>query len=270
MKKLLFALVVVLMVSGTVSAQQKPKKGSFGTEVQFNPFDQDGKTFQLDGLKFRYFISDKDAIRLKFGINSMNDKFTDSDSDENEDTKIKTSYNNEYKYTTGDFSLDLGYERHFDIAKRLNAYVGGSIGFKKHFASTKIEAYNEKIDGSTTTSTKFSGEIKNGAILPSSNNDDNWNEENLLKGVNDYATSGVKFAIFTGLDFYVYKGLYVGTEFGLSLATVSSKKAKYTGKLTEKGQETTITEYDGKMTEKFRQTDIKTYIEPVLRLGWTF
>ena len=48
MRKLLFILVVVLIVSNNVSAQQKPKKGSFGTEIQFNPFDQDGKTFQLE------------------------------------------------------------------------------------------------------------------------------------------------------------------------------------------------------------------------------
>ena len=27
---------------------------------------------------------------------------------------------------------------------------------------------------------------------------------------------------------------------------------------------------DEKMTEKIRQTNVKTYIEPVLRLGWTF
>ncbi|MFR7878606.1 MAG: hypothetical protein ACLU4J_20655 [Butyricimonas paravirosa] len=63
MRKLLFILVVVLIVSNNVSAQQKPKKGSFGTEIQSNPFDQDGKTFQLDGLKFRYFICR--VIRLK-------------------------------------------------------------------------------------------------------------------------------------------------------------------------------------------------------------
>ena len=63
MKKLLFILVVVLIVSNNVSAQQKPEKGSFGTEIQFNPFDQNGKTFQLDGLKFRYFISGQ-AVHL--------------------------------------------------------------------------------------------------------------------------------------------------------------------------------------------------------------
>ena len=87
MKKLLFILVVVLIISNNVSAQQKPEKSSFGTEIQFNPFDQNGKTFQLDGLKFRYFISDRDAIRLKFGINSTQNKFTDSDSQEENDIK---------------------------------------------------------------------------------------------------------------------------------------------------------------------------------------
>lgn len=268
MKKLLFVLIMVVMVSGTVSAQQKPVKGSFGTEIQFNPFDQDGKTFQLDGLKFRYFISDRDAIRLKFGITSNNGKFTDSDSEE--ENEIKSSYKDEYKYTTGDFKLDLGYERHFDLAKRLNIYVGGSVGFQTHFASTKIDSYSEEIDGSNSTSTKFNGKIKKGAILPSAITGD-LNPENLLAKVNDNATSGARFAIFTGLDLYVYKGLYIGTEFGLSLATESTRKAKYTGEAIVKSQnQSTTTEYEGKMTKKFRQTDIKTYIEPVLRLGWTF
>ena len=163
---------------------------------------------------------------MKFGINSTQNKFTDSDSQEEND--IKTSYKNEFKSTTGDFNLDLGYERHYDLAKRLNAYVGGSIGFKKHFASTKIEGYSERISESSAFSNKFNGKIKNGAILTL---DNNWDEEDLLNAVNDPATSGVTFAIFTGLDFYLYKGLYIGTEFGLSVKTESSQKAKYTGNL---------------------------------------
>ena len=266
MKRLTLILFAALCIAANLSAQNKPGKGSFGTEIQFNPFEQDGKTFQLAGLKFRYFISDRDAIRLKFGINSTQNKFTDSDSQE--ENEIKTSYKNEFKSTTGDFNLDLGYERHFDLAKRLNAYVGGSIGYKKHFASTKIEGYSERISESNTSSSKFNGKIKNGAILAL---DGNWDEEDLLDAVNDPATSGATFTIFTGLDFYLYKGLYIGTEFGLSLKTESSQKAKYTGKSTLNSQgETTITEYDEKMTEKIRQTNVKTYIEPVLRLGWTF
>ena len=46
-----------------------PEKGDFSTEVQFNPFNSGDYTFKLDALKFRYFVSDNDALLLDFGIN---------------------------------------------------------------------------------------------------------------------------------------------------------------------------------------------------------
>ena len=50
MKRLTLILFAALCIAANLSAQNKPGKGSFGTEVQFNPFDQNGETFKLDGL----------------------------------------------------------------------------------------------------------------------------------------------------------------------------------------------------------------------------
>lgn len=267
MKKTAFILIAVLAISGVTFAQDKPAKGSFGTEVQFNPFDQDGKTFKLDGLKFRYFLTDKDAIRLKIGVYTNNGKLTDSDSEEQQNGIY--SYENEYKYSTGDFKLDLGYERHFDLNKRMSVYVGASIGFTRHFASTTIEGsgtYEESHRSSYTSS--FKGEIKNGAIIPSGDFDGSVDMEDMLDKVNDRAYLGVNAAIFTGLDFYVYKGLYVGTELGLSLKTQGTEKMKYDGEVIDENGFRDL--FNEESTDKFRQTECKVYIEPVLRLGWTF
>ena len=252
MKRLTLILFAALCIAANLSAQNKPGKGSFGTEVQFNPFDQNGETFKLDGLKFRYFVTDKDAIRLKLGFNLDHSNFTNKEEGETQADYTST----EFKYNVGDFRLDAGYERHFDISKRVNVYVGGSFGFTRHFASTKLETVSNEL------STTFKGEITNGAITPDSKADE-LDIENMLPAVNDRAYWGINAAIFTGLDFYVYKGLYVGTELGLKLENRKSSKMTYRA-VADK------TNYLEETTDKAITTKVKTYIEPVLRLGWTF
>ena len=61
MKKIIMSIIVIAMCSISAFSQNGPVKGSFGTEVQFNPFDQNGEMFKLDGLKFRYFLTDKET-----------------------------------------------------------------------------------------------------------------------------------------------------------------------------------------------------------------
>lgn len=135
--ELILLTVALFMVAGSSFAQYKPEAKSVSTEVQFNSFDQSGKTFRLDGLKVRYFITAKDAVRMKMGLNLTTDK--SSLHYDNADTNLETIINSDgvMKSTSGDFNLNFGYERHFDVAKRLSLYVGGSLGFNKHFASSK-------------------------------------------------------------------------------------------------------------------------------------
>ena len=253
MKRLALILFAALCFTTGVSAQTLPTKGSFGTEVQFNPFDQNGQTFKLDGLKFRYFVTDKDVLRLKLGFNLDHSSFKNEYTDEYDEQEYNAAL---YKYSIGDFKLDAGYERHFNVAKRVSIYVGGSVGFTRHFASTKFE------ETSNRSHNDFMGEITNGAILPGSG-EINVDIENMLPAVNDRAYWGFNAAVFTGLDFYVYKGLYVGTEFGIGFHTNKLSKMTYEG-MNEN------TRYHEFTTDDVTNTQLKTYIEPVLRLGWTF
>ena len=64
------AVAALMIVSGNINAQDEfgGKKGAFGTEIQFNPFSNNFETFRIDGLSFRYFISDEHALRLKFNV----------------------------------------------------------------------------------------------------------------------------------------------------------------------------------------------------------
>lgn len=80
----------------------------------------------MDALKLRYFITDHDAVRLSLGFGITKETIKDDDT---VDDYVNT--------TKGDFSIDLGYERHFKIANRLSLYAGGEVGFLSHFASGK-------------------------------------------------------------------------------------------------------------------------------------
>lgn len=269
---LVLTAAALLAVSSSSFAQIKPEAGSFGTEVQFNPFDQKGQTFQLDGLKFRYFITKNDALRLKLGFGMNSAKFTDEDEGVYDESTMGGNvydwkYKDEYKYKTGDFSLELGYERHFDIAKRLNLYVGGAVGISKHFVSTNIEGSTTvyKNGNKTTYTSSYSGKITNGGI--SSLDDINDDTDDPLDYVNDRANLGFNASVFTGLDFYVYKGLYVGTELGLRFKTYKTNKMKYTYETVEDHD---ITKEESESTNNVRYSNAGFYIEPVLRLGWTF
>lgn len=267
MKRLAFILFATLLMAGNAIAQNKPTKGSWSTEVQINPFDQDGETFSLDGLKVRYFLSDKNAIRLKIGFSSTSSKYTDGDTEEK--TEYTHSYDYQYKYKMGNLNIDLGYERHFDLGKRFDAYLGGSVGFGKNFASTKVENYSKYIynDGQNIYETTTTGELKNSAIT----DDDDISDINKAPK----ATWNINAALFAGLDFYVYKGLYIGTELGIKCQSQKTLKVEYDGttisKTTSNGHtevnEETVNEEN---TNNYRITNFKTYIEPRLRIGITF
>lgn len=249
MKKIsimLFALAAMTTFGTKAQDIQLPQKNDLSLEVQFNPFDQDGETFKLDGLKLRYFITGKDAVRVKLGFGvSHFDLNTDTQYEEDA-LKVKNN--------TADLLLDLGYERHFNVHKRISLYAGGSLGFTRHFAGTRISFFQSYED-------EFEGEITNGAISEMSGDEP---IENLLNAVTDRAFWGFNTAVFTGIDFYVYKGLYIGTELGIGLQTQTTSQMKYSGKLN--GEKI----YDERTADRTTAVSFKHYIEPTLRLGWTF
>lgn len=229
MKKWILLVATATFMTGAAWAQDAPsaKKGDFGTEISFNPFNQNGNTFSLDALNLRYFITDHDAVRLSLGFGITKETIKDDDT---VDDYVNT--------TKGDFSIDLGYERHFKIANRLSLYAGGEVGFLSHFASGK---------GKTTIA---------GAITT-------VDFKNITTINGDRAYAAFTAGIFTGLDFYVYKGLYVGAELGLYMQTGKTLKAEA---VTTVGDVTSITKYNNSTTT----TSCQFGVTPSVRLGWTF
>lgn len=215
----LMAAIACLALGANAQKVTKPSDGTFGLELQMNPFDQNGKTFSLDGLKMRYFFNSENALRAKIGFDVTKDKQSSGSDDSYESS------------TSGSFKFDVGYERHFDLGERFDAYVGGEVGVVRGFAKTK-----------------------------DFDDDDNWTKTKNADGAN----VGFHVAALTGVDFYVYKSLYIGAELSLGVESTVGKRSETTTKVN--GQETTTKGPD----VKNRTTKAGFDVQPVLRLGWNF
>lgn len=233
MKKFFLAAVAVLAMTSTAAAQEDllPAAGSFSTEVDFNPFSNDFETFKIDQLKARYFFTDVDAIRFGVGFGVNNKKNTPDPDAEKVEQYTKNN--------SGFFSLNLGYERHFVKSGRIDIYGGAGLGFKMDFASAK-EYYS---DEDVTREVKYHS-----------------------KDLNDHR-AGTTFGVdvFTGIDFYVYKGLYVGAELGLNF-NINNQPGWYSETYDSASKETVKTDKQ----DKVNGINFGTVCKPALRLGWTF
>ena len=102
--------------------------------------------------------------------------------------------------------------------------------------------------------------------------------------------NGVFGSVFTGIDYYIYKKLYIGAELGITFNMGKKSNGNYTE---VKGQRQTIgttvvsesaskyssetgiyTATDGTITHRpiieTKGTYTKVYIEPSIRIGWMF
>ncbi len=229
-KMLILAMALVAGICANAQESFAPEKGDFSTEVQFNPFNSGDYTFKLDALKFRYFVSDNDALLLDFGINGKNQKNVP-------DTEHSGNYSSGYH---GDFKLNIGYERHFYNYKRLDLYAGAKLGLAHNFAGSKEHAERDNYEYTKQHFGKYGDYVK---------------------------ATGFNFGIFTGLDFYVYKGLFVGVELGFTMTDMFPGNVKT--------EVTTITNgiKDVQTTEsKLGGHDFTftTSVQPLVRLGWKF
>ncbi|MCM1068058.1 MAG: hypothetical protein NC418_10855 [Muribaculaceae bacterium] len=228
MKRVLFIALTLMAIAGVEANAEEPvyapEKGDFSTEIQFNPFNSD-YTFKLDALKLRYFIGDKDALLLEFGIEGINEKdVPDTDDDDN--------YTSHYR---GNFHIGFGYERHFFNYKRIDLYAGAKFSYEHGFAGgSKSNSYESK---------KYTG----------------YDPVDEVKNYNAIAAG-----IFTGLDFYVYKGLYCGIELGFYL------KDKFAAGYKVKTEDTNGFSETTKYHPGGHNFNFNTKVEPLIRLGWKF
>lgn len=250
MKKLLFVASLV-MLSMTAMAQEEEKSelpdGVLALEWKFNPFDYESKPVKVAEITARLFLNNNSVIRLGVGVGY------DKDKDEN-NTSNSTSILNNDALT---LKAGLGYEYHFANTGALDFYAGVEGGYLGRFYSATKESSATTISGSTTYI-----------------NYDNIEYDKRNSDGDKFNENGFYGTVFTGVDFYVYKKLYIGAELGLTFNTASKKAGGYTEVSGTKTilNEIVVSDDQTKTTVEpdYTGTKTKIYFEPAIRIGWMF
>lgn len=305
MKKVFTFVALTLGMISVANAQYEPEKGDFSVEVGFTPFNTGGDAFKLNEgmMKARWFVSDKDALRLKLGLGIDNNSKTITESydpiekDGSYSTFESTS---KLKSKAADFSFMLGYERHLFTKGRFDVYAGLELGFgMSKYNSTgtidKITNYFDEDGKSTGKSiSNQSMDFVNQYVTHNPNTGD-FDVDN-----NKVSQKYFSGNLFAGVDFYVWKNLYLGAECGLNFKTGKSPNvytdqysysANYkandvlnysTETIVSGANNTTVTTTirGGKTTEdksngtvkstEHGSTSFNLYVEPAIRIGWRF
>lgn len=172
MKKQLLCLFALLLCVGSVKAQLKPEKGSFGLgfnltgllNVSFSNFGSSGLEASAinDPLGYlpagitvgelvpqqmlfgRYYASEDFAVRLSLGINSTSEGSISMDSVAGSTGRILET--NETQFSVFSFALGIGAEKHFaSKANRIDPYAGAQIQLSL-LGKPGYEAKNEIFD----------------------------------------------------------------------------------------------------------------------------
>lgn len=142
--------------------------------------------------------------------------------------------------------LNFGLESQKDTKK--NTEFGFTVGYENHFKSyDRVDLYAGVQAGLDFKSAKTPGMKSDGSVV-------------MLK---DASNSNTAFGVgvFTGINFYVYKKLYVGAEIGFNFKNTSYKKGE---SLNSKDEVVTDPEAAPSKSE------LNFAVNPALRLGWTF
>lgn len=296
MKKFTLFFVIVSLCVSTASAQFKPRKGDFTAELQFSPFslssneyqtiipmrdnwyiypyalelERTGKSpvFTMPGLRVRYFATDRLAVRLNLNY----DFNKDSQTTDLAGRYVYLESGNRYAESGASdlmskrtfFSMAPGVEYHFVSAGRLSAYVGAEISFGRSWTES---------DASTHLVTKVSGGGESEVY------DDVMKTTGIA--ITDYATDGYTIkggdtsifgaGLLAGFDFYIYNGLYLGTE--IALAYNSTKLLEHTvyhKRTYSNNPDANFLKDDTFDKDKQSSASFRFVCMPQIRLGWRF
>jgi len=294
MKKNVCLVLILSSLACYAQEQYKPEKGSFTTEMQFTPFGFNAKVdynndrvdfstgpFSMDGLRLRYFVSDKTALRVSLGYNNDQGSRTIDLDDISEDSYSKTVVTGESseKYSKTTFSLSPGFEFHFGNWERLSVYFGMEAVLGLTSSKSKVEQDVTRLYYSNnwgepnftlhnTYTNKSTIELENSTVGCY----DGWCEYGYVQNAPMFFGAN----ILLGMDFYIYKGLYMGAEFGFGYTYNKLRKGSYkedtvtTRKYTNGNTDTTKISEDEKLEDKITSSNLGFWYNPMIRLGWCF
>lgn len=184
---------------------QRGMEDNLATEINFTPFSD--APLSLEGIKLRYFLDDELVLRAQFSVAAHQETAilypigSLSAPDGTFNTAAVDSV-----YTSFDFLLAPGIEKHFEGTDNLAPYIGASFfwgtGNVEHESGTW------------------------GAIQPT--DVDNPGAWITWYTVQTTPYRRVGFSLFTGCDFYFADHIYLGAEFGFTLDRVNWKDTETT------------------------------------------
>jgi len=298
MKKVLVFILIMSGLAVLAQAQYKPESGSVTTELQLSLFsfnakiDYDDETinyssgpFTMQGLRFRYFFNEKLALRATIGLNFDHDKVVKNLDDSTfnyyyyYDTKSITTGERTSKTRSTTFSIAPGLEYHFGKWERMSLYVGGELFFGVTTSKSTIDENKTSLNYRNFDSYPSENYVYTEKVDYESSTEAKNCKRGYGYGNNDYIQNApMAFGInaLLGMDFYIYKGLYMGAEFGLGYAYQTYLKGSY------KENSITVTTPDigtpdikdnskeVKVEDKISAGNFSVRYNPMIRVGWKF
>ena len=199
MRKFALTLTLLTLSIISISAQSdtlKPTKGDLGFSLNITGIinnigiENNKDSLGQYNLFGRYYLENDIALRIGFGINYLNQKTFNEDSVTIASTGSRAFQVKDSSVSRFDFKVSVGIEKHLGSSKRLDPYVGGelsiiSIGATKTNADTDIK--------------DVTGTAKEKTIIRQDG------------GI------GIGLLGVAGFNFFLYKNLSIGAEFGYGL-----------------------------------------------------
>ena len=195
----------------------------WSTDVNFNLFGNDFNTFKLTELNLRRYFNDQTAMRLSLEFGLDNDKNTANYDNENPKLDKEKTYTTTHKETLTTsskktFGIGIGYEHHADIFDKVDMFYGAELGYSGTFYSAQIQTDINGIEQDVYSYSYYRNEYSESSVKKYFKSDDNGN-----------SNSHVLFAgAFVGADIFIYKNIYLGTEFGVKYKYSISTNGYYT------------------------------------------
>lgn len=255
-----------MLCMGAAKAQEGPmNQGDYALEIRMSPNISGGTIFSMNNIRGRFALGNGDNLRveLSFNMNSNNGKSsvsipcmgdyatTAAYQDAVDDYNHAILDYDKVRY--GYYGLNLGYEHFMGGTDKIRPFVGGQIGFRKNYAHEHdFVNRNTMISGIKTWYTD-DVEISN---------------ECTVSGTTRNASFAFNFGAFAGVDYYIYKGVYIGAELNVSGSWTKNLRVKSV--YTTTNPTVTVKEHVHDATNKGAAFAFGYGITPMLRLGWSF
>lgn len=221
MKKLMFTLAIVSVAFTSVQAQ-KQLGGEHNVEVSFNPFADN--PIDASVIKYRKFLDDDAAVRVSLSLDNSNDSYLVVPAESMRPNDISATINNPDLFlnnTTSNWSLSVGYEKHFNGMDALSPYVAIQAGYGSNSFTLEREHYSA-VGRATDGSYNYTG---NESAWVAEFNSENWQKWSYT---NTMTSNSLNLDLLFGADYYFSDAIYVGFEAGLRFNRLANYKSTIT------------------------------------------